>query len=41
MDINVSVTGNVKQFGQVIGLDTAKIQQFFSDIFGVKQILLH
>tara|TARA_A100001391_G_C5044422_1_gene271748 strand:+ start:68 stop:1390 length:1323 start_codon:yes stop_codon:yes gene_type:complete len=36
VDINVSVkAGNVKQFGQVVGLDTTKIQQFFSDIFGV------
>ena len=36
VDINVSVkAGNVKQFGQVVGLNTAKIQQFFSDIFGV------
>ena len=36
VNIDVSVkAGDVKQFGQVVGLDIAKIQQFFSDIFGV------
>ena len=36
VNIDVSVkAGDVKQFGQVVGLDITKIQQFFSDIFGV------